>query len=55
MKNLEIFYTEDEALTFVSTLVYENADSEIIHTFEPNEKGEEIECWAVYFNPKRMG
>lgn len=53
MKNLEIFYTESQAQAFANTLDYEDAEPEIIHTYEPNEKDEEVECWAVYFNPRK--
>jgi hypothetical protein len=54
MKNLEIFYKETEAHEFANSLTYENAEPEIIHTYEPDETGNETECWAVYFNPQEM-
>lgn len=55
MKNLEIFYTEEEAQKFANALTYEDAEPEIIHTYEPDDDhGTETECWAVYFNPPKM-
>ena len=54
MKNLEIFYTAEEAQAFASTLNYDEADPEIVHTYEPDEADNEVECWAVYFNPPKM-
>ena len=54
MKNLEVFYTEKEAQEFTKCLTYEEAEPEIIHTYEPDEHDNEVECWAVYFNPPKM-
>lgn len=54
MKNLEVFYTAEEAQQFAGTLNYDEADPEVIHTYETDEADNEFECWAVYFNPRKM-
>ena len=54
MKCLEVFYSPEQAEEFVKSLDYEEADPEIIHTYEPDEHDNEVECWAVYFNPPKM-
>ena len=53
MKCVEVFVSEREAEVFVKGLMYDGAEPEIIKTYESEDSGREVLCWAVYFNPPR--
>ena len=55
MKCLEIFYSLEEAVVFMASLDYSEANSELFHHVEKNDDGELEISYLVYFNPRKWG
>lgn len=45
---------KEKAYRFTATFANFDGNPEIVHTYEPDEADNEVECWAVYFNPPKM-